>query len=152
MFAPRPSIQSAFGFFNLVSAEIACFADTPGIEFAISVFTVDCQLVSAARVIAVAAEALRVVQGCRVLAFCDSRDAFLVRGSFLLLLFDGNWRIYYLLLIATDLTVVLNGLFIIGLGEWRFLEDFKLVFCLRGLVLCGVLVSELIRLVKEFCD
>ena len=60
MFAPS-SIQSAFGFFNLVSAEIACFADTPGIEFAISVFTVDCQFVSAARVIAVAAEALRVV-------------------------------------------------------------------------------------------
>jgi hypothetical protein len=144
------SIQSAFGFFNLVSAEIACFADTPGIEFAISVFTVESQFDPAPRVIAVAAEALRVVQGCRVLAFCDSRDAFLVGGSFLLLLFDDYWRIYYLLLIATHFTVVLNGL--IGLGELRFLDGFKLVFCLRGLVLCGVLVSELIRLVKEFCD
>jgi hypothetical protein len=63
------SIESAFGFFNLVSAEIACFADTPGIEFTIGVFTVDCQLIPAPRVIAVAAEALSVVQGCRMLAF-----------------------------------------------------------------------------------
>jgi hypothetical protein len=143
------NFSSAFRFFNLVFAEIACFANTPRIQFAINVFTVNCKLIPALRVIAVAAEALRVVQRCSVLAFWDSRDAFLVRCSFLLCLLYDCWLFDILiLLIATLITfiLILNGLLIIFLTELRFL-DLQLILFMRWLILSGIFVSDLIRLV-----